>query len=107
MNVYNKKETLEEGESFALILFINDNTSILVTKVEETESKKGGGDDDKGGLEGWEIALIVVACVIVLIIVAILIWKFVIAKDHIDSDAIGSLIDPNAKSNANELNTRE
>ena len=102
--INNKKETLEEGESFALILYINKDTSILVTKVEEKGEQKGEGDEDGEGLEGWIIAIIVIAVVIVVIVIAILIWKFVIGKDHVDSDAIGSLVDHNAPSNANELN---
>ena len=44
MNVYNKKETLEEGESFALILYINGDTPIFVTKIEEQEPQEGEGD---------------------------------------------------------------
>ena len=102
--INNKKETLEEGESFAIILYINKDTSILVTKVEEKGEQKGEGDEDGEGLEGWIIAIIVIAVVIVVIVIAILIWKFVIGKDHVDSDAIGSLVDHNAPSNANELN---
>ena len=102
--INNKKETLEEGESFAIILYINKDTSILVTKVEEKGEQKGEGDEDGEGLEGWIIAIIVIAVVIAVIVIAILIWKFVIGKDHVDSDAIGSLVDHNAPSNANELN---
>ena len=106
MNIYNKKETLEEGESFALILYINKDTSILVTKVEEQEPQEGEGDGEGEGLEGWAIALIVIACVVVVVVAAILVWKFVIGKDHVDSNAIGSLVDHNAPSNVNELNEK-
>ena len=85
-------------------MYINKDTSILVTKVEEKGEQKGEGDEDGEGLEGWIIAIIVIAVVIVVIVIAIIIWKFVIGKDHVDSDAIGSLVDHNAPSNANELN---
>ena len=40
--------------------YINKDTSILVTKVEEKGEQKGEGDEDGEGLEGWIIAIIVI-----------------------------------------------
>ena len=107
LKIYNKDEKLEEGESFNLIIYINQeaiNKGIKISKKEIEEDKKtDDGDKDDGKLEGWEIALIVVGCVLFVLIVVFLIWKFVIAKDHVDSEAIGSLVDHKAPSGTNEM----
>jgi hypothetical protein len=108
LKIYNKDEKLEEGESFNLIIYINQeaiNKGIKISKKEIEEDKKtdDGDKDDDGKLEGWEIALIVVGCVLFVLIVLFLVWKFVIAKDHVDSEAIGSLVDHKAPSGTNEM----
>ena len=109
LKIFNKKENLAEGESFSLIIYIDRNliksNDIKITKIEEKEevkpSDEGNKDDD--GLEGWAIALIVVGSVIVVIIIVFLIWKFVISKDRVDSEQIGSLVDHKSPSGQNEM----
>ena len=82
--------------------YIFEKEEILVTKIEEKDetTDEPGEEEGEGGLEGWAIALIAVGSVIALIIIALVIWKCVLSKGHVDSEIIGSLVE---KSNANEM----
>ena len=108
MKIYNKKEDLENGESFSLVIYVNRNLlnteEILLNKQEEKEKDESKDEkEEDGGLEAWAIALIVVGSIILLVIILLIIWKLVFAKEHVDSEMIGSLVDKNAQSGTNEL----
>ena len=103
MKIYNKKEDLENGESFSLVIYVNRNLlnteEILLNKQEEKEKDESKDEkEEDGGLEAWAIALIVVGSIILLVIILLIIWKLVFAKEHVDSEMIGSLVDKNAQS---------
>ena len=104
--IKNTGENLEKDESLSLVIYIEEEVfekeEILVTKIEEKDetTDEPGEEEGEGGLEGWAIALIAVGSVIALIIIALVIWKCVLSKGHVDSEIIGSLVE---KSNANEM----
>lgn len=111
ITINNKNENLVEGETLTLVLYFEkDVGSILLTKIEEkippsdstepdtTAGPTGEGEGDE--LPGWAIALIVIAAVLVVGAIVLIIWRCVLAKDHVDSEAIGSLV---TQSNSNEM----
>ena len=106
LTINNTEENLEKDETLSLVIYIEEEVfekeEILVTKVEEKDetTDEPGEEEGEGGLEGWAIALIAVGSVIALIIIALVIWKCVLSKGHVDSEIIGSLVE---KSNANEM----
>ena len=112
LRIYKNKETLENDESFYLIIHVNesllsnDDYNIVLSKKECREDSnpndKGeeGKEGGEGGLESWAIALIVVGCVIVVAIVILLILKFTVCKK--DTDVDGPLVNQE-KSNMREM----
>ena len=112
LRIYKNKETLENDESFYLIIHVNesllsnDDYNIVLSKKECREDSnpndKGeeGKEGGEGGLESWAIAVIVVGCVIVVAIVILLILKFTVCKK--DTDVDGPLVNQE-KSNMREM----
>ena len=119
--VNNKKEILEEDESFYLIIYINQNilndNIILISKEEdknseeeeeekekegeEKDEKNSSKEDENSPLEIWAIAIIGILLLLLIVIIYIL-CMFMKSKRKVDSDEIGPLIEPNVDINPKE-----
>ena len=92
-SIINKKDNLQKDESYSVILYLNKDDlgkeEILLTKIIQKVNPGGDGEPDDDGLEGWVIAVIVIAALLIIACIIIVIWKFVISKDKVDSNDIG------------------
>ena len=115
LTINNKKENLVNGESLNLVLYFEQemfkNDKIIISKIEEKSEEPSdttptdGSSEEDEGLPVWAIVLIVIGSVLVLVAIFIVIWKCVLSKGHVDSDAIGSLITQSGSNELNEKNT--